>query len=1007
MNFEEYERNGQSAYAALATTAAAILTAAISAEDDSYRLQQVMARAKQPDSLRRKLEQRGIAETTTLETEIKDLAGCRIIFYTNDDVTRFVNSGIIQQNFEVLDVKIHHPRRDVEDATELYTSNHYLVALSPSRLALPEYARFAGMRCEIQIQTVLHHAWAEMAHDTIYKAPELASFGGKAFEDIKARMKKVAQKYLVPAGYEFQKIATDFQRLLDGKTLFDGDALEAIVEATDNNARCEAIEKFAENVLPFYDDLPTTYPEVVERLLVAADRARTTTPVPIETPYGTLPAKTASDVITVIVEILNGYRYLDVNSTFDALCKLYGQVTGDEEANKLLELGKELAKHQIDVWRQYGPVVQGILLECVEALSEDQFIALQPLLTPMLAEIIGTEIRGTTASSTAVTIQQGAVVASDELRAIRTKAIESLKRQFVLARTDGERRTVLQALEAGTRLPYRGGMYTNELQRMVMDDMRMLIEFQTEMAPSLSLDLLRTTEVWVHRCYWNYADLPEGMRDNPALVTARAQLEAAAVAFRDVVNDLEDFVIYKTLIGYDSVLAPAWQDEAFRYTQPTEYRAEQIDGFAASVDEASADLWFDRICRYACTESADLATFPEFAKFLERIAETKPGIVLSYVARIEGPLTRFLPSMVAGLMRSAQRAAARAQIDAWLNAGAHVGQIAWYLRLADPFDETLLRRTLDSAIQHGDRVAVRSALIAAASEFADHPGALVDTVFLPALSYLDAAGDFSWLHLPWQTWLRSPIIRALDEEQAGVVLGAFVRYPRLDNSAEYVVAAIAERWPARVVAFLGTRQAFSRTDDAPRHYDAVPYAVHALKDPLATSPDLMLEGARAWYDDAPQFFTYDGGRLLASVFPDLSGGFKEQLETLIDGGNEQDLAFVLAVLSAFSGRPCIYEIVRKIVAVLAPESPLVQQVQLALRQTGVVCGEFGFAELHAERKTLLESWANDPSEQVRTFAAGEIHFLEQVIAAEQRSAEASIALRKLQYGEDLDGSVQA
>lgn len=130
------------------------------------------------------------------------------------------------------------------------------------------------------------------------------------------------------------------------------------------------------------------------------------------------------------------------------------------------------------------------------------------------------------------------------------------------------------------------------------------------------------------------------------------------------------------------------------------------------------------------------------------------------------------------------------------------------------------------------------------------------------------------------------------------------------------------------------------------------------------------------------------------------------METLIDGGNEQDLAFVLAALSALSGRPCIYEIVRKIVAVLAPESPLVQQVQLALRQVGVVCGEFGFAELNAKRKTLLESWANDPSEQVRTFAAGEIHFLEQVIAAEHRSAEASIALRKLQYGEELDTSVE-
>ncbi len=169
MDFSEYEREGRAAYAALATTVAAILRAAIG--EEGYRLQQVKERAKTTTSLLRKLDQRGIGATITLEDDIKDLAGCRVIFYTNSDVTRFINSGIIDQNFEVLEVKVHHPQRAVEDATELYISNHYLVRLGPERVALPEYARFAGMRCEIQIQTILNHAWAEMAHDTIYKAP--------------------------------------------------------------------------------------------------------------------------------------------------------------------------------------------------------------------------------------------------------------------------------------------------------------------------------------------------------------------------------------------------------------------------------------------------------------------------------------------------------------------------------------------------------------------------------------------------------------------------------------------------------------------------------------------------------------------------------------------------------------------------------------------------------------------------------------------------------------------
>ena len=360
MNLDEYERKGRALYAEFAANVAGILTTAIEAEG-GFRLQQVANRAKQADSLRRKLAERGIDATEILESKIKDLAGCRVVFYTNNDVSRFINSGIVNETFEVLDVKLHHPQRNAEDAAELYISNHYVVRLRPEHLALPENDRFAGMRCEIQIQTILNHAWAEMAHDTIYKAPALGDFGGKAFDAIRERMRKVARKYLVPAGYEFQKIDSDFQRLVEGKALFDGDALEAIVAAEDNNVRAGFLETFSENVLPLYDGLGAVYPEVVNRLVEAAHRARATPPVAIETPYGTLSAKTFRDILVKICEILTRYRYLDIDATFDALRTLYGCAESDDERKPLLDLGESLAKHELDVWRRYGPVVQGIV----------------------------------------------------------------------------------------------------------------------------------------------------------------------------------------------------------------------------------------------------------------------------------------------------------------------------------------------------------------------------------------------------------------------------------------------------------------------------------------------------------------------------------------------------------------------------------------------------------------------------------------------------------------------
>jgi ppGpp synthetase/RelA/SpoT-type nucleotidyltranferase len=999
MDIEQYVREGQAAYADLAATIAMILGAAISAEQGGYRLQQVSHRAKEPDSLRKKLQCRGIQSTTTLEDDIKDLAGCRMVFYTNSDATRFFNSGIVRQNFEVMETQSHYPQREAEDETGLYIAYHHLVCLRSERSDLPEYARFAQMRCEIQIQTVLHHAWAAMNHDIIYKAPALPNdFGGNGLKAIKSRLEKVARQYLLPASYEFDKIADDFQRLIAGKKLFNGDALTAIVEAADNNARADALEKFTAHVLPFYDDLQAVYPEIVEKLVQAANQARTAPKAAsITTPFGALPPKTYADVLKAITNVFSQLRYLDVEATFDALCTLYGWAEYQDEKKPLLELGNVLAKYEMNVWQKYGPEVQAVLLECIEKIGNEERCGLTALLTDMVIEMLGVEIRGATHSSSSITIHRGTVPVSEELRFVRAKAIDLLKHQFHLADDDKTRHGILQALQKGTHLCMGAN---SELRRLVMNNTSTIIAFLTEIAPKLSFEHLQETEDSVLRCYRNYGQPPESLRDDSAIVEACKQVETAALTFRDTANANREFVIYKTLVGYNPVFQPAWTDRTFEYKQRAIYRSERIKEFVTSVNETDAEVWFDRIKRCASTSSNDLMTFPAFTDFLKQLATTQPTIVLGYMDRLEAPLTNFLPCMLAGVMDSVEHAQVLTRIDDWLVTGQYVAQIACYLRFADPFDEGLLQRTFESASKHGDKDAIRNSLIAAAFQAAAHPGSLIGTVFFPALQHLIQAQDYSWLRMG-APWLDNPLISELDQEQSRVVLNALEPYPELKYGAEWIVVTIAKNWPELVIDFIGNRFACAQADAAPQRYEAVPFCINQLKDPLASVPTLMLKGARAWFNADPHRFTWEGGKLLASVFPDITNGFGEGMKNLIANGNQEDLEFALSVLSAFDGRACIDDYVRDVIAALPLEHTLLVQAHCALLQSGVVYGEFGLSEQYAERKKRLEPWLNDPSESVRTFAKNRICKFDGLIAEENRRVEEKNAQRKLAYGEDL------
>lgn len=105
--------------------------------------------------------------------EVTDLVGLRVITYFEDAVDRVAE--VIERR---LPVDLSHSidkRRRREPGAFGYRSLHYVCRLgeggrgaseSDSGVLLPERAR-----CEVQVRTVLEHAWAEIEHDLGYKAP--------------------------------------------------------------------------------------------------------------------------------------------------------------------------------------------------------------------------------------------------------------------------------------------------------------------------------------------------------------------------------------------------------------------------------------------------------------------------------------------------------------------------------------------------------------------------------------------------------------------------------------------------------------------------------------------------------------------------------------------------------------------------------------------------------------------------------------------------------------------
>lgn len=414
MNFTEYERSGQRLYAEFAEAIASILKVALASKPD-LQLQEVQFRAKDPSSLGRKLEKRQLTDCREIADEIKDLAGCRLIFYTNTDVEAFAQSQLLHDNFDVdyARTKIHYPTGEGGDANGLFISDNYVISLKSNRAELPEYARFAGLRCEVQVQTILNHAWAQMAHDTIYKQPIEKGFGTAIVEIINVRLAKVMRDHLLPAGYEFQKITSDYHRLLAGKDMFDAGALQTIKSCENLNDLHETIERFGSHVLPNYDDIAAVFPDISDTLVDAAERALAMPELPYNTGWGEYPGETRETILSDVCGILSHLRYIDIDRSLDTVLRLAGQIDSAAQRKSLNEFATKLSEHNLTAWEKVGGTFQAHLVKRLGKLDDPAVAAALPTLTMMLTQVLKSTVSGTSYKADAIVLHQGAVPATE------------------------------------------------------------------------------------------------------------------------------------------------------------------------------------------------------------------------------------------------------------------------------------------------------------------------------------------------------------------------------------------------------------------------------------------------------------------------------------------------------------------------------------------------------------------------------------------------------------------
>lgn len=928
--------------------------------NNNFKYQAVTYREKSEKSLKDKLD--NIKKLKSVK-DLDDLAGCRIIFYLDSDVQRFIQ--YLRDEFVIV-------KQNLKYSNDNYNALHLIVKLNKDRLKLSEYERFMGFKCEIQLTTVLYHAWSELEHDIIYKPPkELSEFDEPSFNSIKNRFSK-AMEQLKSVQADFDFIAKQWEDVKQGKQIFSEEYLEHLKRVNSNNELWQSLKLLLEHVQKFGDKTPKEL-KIIEIINNTLEKSKKLKKEPIKTAFGDLPGHDYSDVADVCLDILERLRFVYLKEVFEMLSHLSVD-KNDKIKKKALDVVSKMAKYTF--WPKENKIYyhpQLFILDEFEKWDSKNLLNYLDLLVEVAEQLLSHSYKGTSwGDHKTFVLHQGALPAGDTVKEIRERTLNVLKKRYGLSETISEKQQILHALKQATHTPHQGN-YTQELEKIVLENTNFLIYFYSLIVQEADNEIIKIIEEQSH---WFVKRFPSGLK-------GLKKLQA-------IINKNGEYCMYKVFVGYDYRFS-----EDLDWNEAKKERKQKIDEYISQITKRNFTDWQKKILsiikNYAQVD--DSAQFQYFNIFLNELGKQKPEIAQKLISENEKELETFLIYLIAGIWESSQNENAQKILENWIQNGKHLSTCALIFEYVKEIDEQLLKRVYKKAKEQNDINALTNIIRSIVGNF--EQSKVGKDLFIDCIKELGKHKNYRWINHVW--FEGNSILETLTKNDWKVVLENLLNAPNIDYHLEEILSVAAQNSPKELIDFFYKRIKIQAKQKREEWYDAIPFDLHKLNEPLSKNADVVIEEILKWFKKEDGISYWESGQLLQAIFPSFHKKLEEQLIKLLKSKNKNKAKIVLYVLHSYKGETFLHKVCKEFIKQYPTSKKYQQELFIVLSQMGGVLGEYGFVEGYERKKQEIQEWKKDRSRVVKNFAQKYESYLSKQIDYEKKRADEDIAIRKREF----------
>ena len=945
-------------------------------KNNEFRYQFVPYRSKGINSLRKKIIEDKRFQKLKTVTEIDDLAGCRIIFYLDKDIERFRNH--IYTEFNVI-------KEELKYSEDEYNALHFVVNFNKDRLKLMEYAKYSSLKCEIQLTTVLYHAWSEMNHDIIYKPQkELSNFDKQTFSSLKKEFSDVMKNHIKEAQHTFDFISYKVENIKQGKQVFDIKFLNNIIHSESNNELHENLTLLHKYIEEFGDKTPKEL-NIIKIIESALEKSKALKVKPIKTTIGNLKGYSYTDVVNVCLDILDDLRYFYPEKVFNLLIML-SLDKEPEVKKKSLEILSHFSQYNLSALKEIGYYPQLLILGRIEKWSTKQLIERTESIVNISEKLLSPSFKGHSMKDyKTFIIQFGALKASSALKEIRERTIVLLKKLYLLANDLKQRQKIIRTLQGATRLPDRGG-YDKDMENMVLDNTNALFDYYISIIPNADNEIIKNIE---KTAYWL------SRRVDTKKLTRIKELQS-------LISSDKEYDIFRTFVGHDYYTTDTEKvdPEKIDWKKVDARRKTKIQEFINDISEENYKDWERKILsvtkNFSFPESQ--GKFWHFNFFLNELGKQKPEIAYKLLVENELKLEPFLTRLIAGIWESRLKRLAKELISKWVNEGKHLSECALVFDYIGAMDKPLINEIFNKAkeIENKDiqNDTLNNIIRSIVKNYSKHKN--IKNLFINSIKELTKNENWSWIYNEWRS--RYLILKALTGTDVDTIFENLLFLPDIKYPAEEVLAPIAEKYPQKIISFFYKRFLIQKNKKQEDYYDAIPYSLYEVNKPLSENAEIVVPEILKWFKKKEDLLYWEGTRLIEAIFPTFNKTLEEELIRLIKSKESKKVEIVFNILRAYEGEDFLHNACKELIKEYPKNEDYRKKIFIVLSQMGVVSGEYGFVEGFKKKKEEIQSWKKDKNKDIQLFVKKYENYLDKRILYEKKQADEDIELRKRRFG---------